>query len=233
MGSDPNLFAQTGGDRAGSDPRAGGGLTRTIGVLISGRGSNLQALIDAIADGRLKARIGVVISNRPAAAGLERARQAGIEAIVIDHRAYPTREDFDRAVVAALQARGVRLVCLAGFMRLVGAPLIDAFPNAILNIHPSLLPAFPGIDAQHQALAHGVKIAGATVHLVTPELDGGPIVLQAAVPVREDDTADTLAERILIEEHRLYPEAVQLLLDGGWTVEGRRFLLNAPRASSR
>jgi len=226
MGSDPSVFLQTGGERTGSDPR-------TIGVLISGRGSNLQALIDAIGDGRLDARIGVVISNRPNAAGLDRARQAGIEAVVLDHRGYATRDDFDRAMVAALRARGVRVVCLAGFMRLVGAPLIDAFPNAILNIHPSLLPAFPGIDAQQQALAHGVKIAGATVHLVTLELDGGPIVLQAAVPVRDDDTVETLSARILIEEHRLYPEAVRVWLDGGWSIDGRRFVLSAPRDSSR
>ena len=226
MGSDPSVFLQTGGERTGSDPR-------TIGVLISGRGSNLQALIDAIGDGRLDARIGVVISNRPNAAGLDRARQAGLEAVVLDHRGYATRDDFDRAMVAALRARGVRVVCLAGFMRLVGAPLIDAFPNAILNIHPSLLPAFPGIDAQQQALAHGVKVAGATVHLVTLELDGGPIVLQAAVPVRDDDTVETLSARILIEEHRLYPEAVRVWLDGGWSIDGRRFVLSAPRDSSR
>jgi phosphoribosylglycinamide formyltransferase 1 len=226
MGSDPYHFAPAHGERMGSDPR-------TIGVLISGRGSNLQALIDAIGDGRLEARIGVVVSNRPNAAGLDRARQAGVEAIVVDHRAYATRDDFDRAVVGELTARGVRVVCLAGFMRLVGAPLIDAFPHAILNIHPSLLPAFPGIDAQQQALAHGVKVAGATVHLVTLELDGGPIILQAVVPVRDDDTAETLSARILIEEHRLYPEAVQRVLDGGWTIDGRRFLLSAPRNASR
>lgn len=226
MGSDPTNLAPARGERLGSDPR-------TIGVLISGRGSNLQALIDAIGEGRLDARIGVVISNRATAAGLERARSAGIEAIVVDHRSFATRDDFDRAIAGELRARGVRVVCLAGFMRLVGAPLIDAFPNAILNIHPSLLPAFPGVDAQQQALAHGVKIAGATVHLVTPELDGGPIVLQAAVPVRDDDTAETLSARILIEEHRLYPEAVQRVLDGGWTVDGRRFLVSAPRAASR
>jgi phosphoribosylglycinamide formyltransferase 1 len=215
MGSDPKHVAPPRAEGLGSDPR-------TIGVLISGRGSNLQALIDAIAEGRLDARIGVVISNRADAAGLDRARQAGIEAIVIEHRAVATRDDFDRALVAELRARGVMLVCLAGFMRLIGAPLIDAFPNAILNVHPSLLPAFPGTNAQQQALAHGVKIAGATVHLVTLELDGGPIVLQAAVPVRDDDTVDTLSARILIEEHRLYADAVRLLLDGRWRLDGRR-----------
>ena len=198
--------------------------TPAIGVLISGRGSNLQALIDAIAQGKLAARIAVVISNRPAAAGLERARAVGIETLVLEHRGYASREQYDAAVAEALKSRGVRLVCLAGFMRLIGAPLLDAFPNAILNIHPSLLPAFPGVDAQRQALDHGVKIAGASVHLVTGDLDNGPIVMQAAVPVLDDDTAETLSARILIEEHRLYPDAVRRVLEGGWRIEGRRFL---------
>lgn len=195
-----------------------------IGVLISGRGSNLQALIDAVHDGRLPARIAVVISNKASAPGLDRARAAGIEALVMDHREYSSREAFDAAVAGALQARGVRLVCLAGFMRLVSAALLEAFPNAIVNIHPSLLPAFPGVDAQRQALMHGVRFSGATVHLVTGELDAGPIVMQAVVPVRDDDTVETLSARILIEEHRIYPAAVRLLLDGGWTLEGRRFV---------
>ena len=199
-----------------------------IGVLISGRGSNLQALIDAIAEGRLIATIAVVISNRADAGGLERARAAGIETLVVDHRAFATRDAFDRALASELVSRRVALVCLAGFMRLIGAPLLEAFPDRILNVHPSLLPAFPGVDAQRQALEHGVKVAGATVHLVTAELDGGPIVLQAAVPVRDDDTPETLAARILIEEHRIYPDAVRVMLDGGWSVEGRRFL--RPRA---
>ena len=197
-------------------------MNRRLGVLISGRGSNLQALIDVIADGRLDAAIAVVISNREDAAGLERARKAGIEAVSLSHRAFATRDDYDRALVKALQARDVALLCLAGFMRLVGAPLIDAFPNRILNIHPSLLPAFPGLDAQRQAVEHGVKVSGVTVHLVTRELDGGPIVVQRAVPVIPGDTADSLAARILEEEHRAYPEAVQMILDGGWRVEGRR-----------
>jgi phosphoribosylglycinamide formyltransferase-1 len=195
---------------------------RRIGVLISGRGSNLQALIDAIARGTLDATIAVVISNKAAAAGLDRARTAGIDTLVLDHRAFPTRDDYDRALAAALRDRGVSLVCLAGFMRLVGPPLLEAFPEAILNIHPSLLPAFPGIDAQRQAIEHGVKISGATVHLVTGELDGGPIVMQSAVPVLEDDTPETLSARILREEHRLYPEAVGLILDRQWRVDGRR-----------
>ena len=199
-----------------------------IGVLISGRGSNLQALIDAIAEGRLSASITVVISNRADAGGLERARAAGIETLVVDYRSFASRDAFDRALVNELVSRRVALVCLAGFMRLVGAPLLEAFPDRILNVHPSLLPAFPGVDAQRQALEHGVKVAGATVHLVTAELDGGPIVLQAAVPVRDDDTPETLAARILIEEHRIYPEAVRVMLDGGWIVEGRRFLRPRP-----
>lgn len=200
------------------------GTPRNIGVLISGRGSNLQALIDAVADRSLDARIAVVISNRPGAAGLDRAARAGIETLVLNHREYPNRDAFDTALAAELRARGVELVCLAGFMRLIGPSLLDAFPDAILNIHPSLLPSFPGVDAQAQAIAYGVKVSGATVHLVTRELDSGPIVLQSAVPVLNDDTADSLAARILVEEHRLYPEAVRRVLTGGWRVEGRRFL---------
>jgi phosphoribosylglycinamide formyltransferase 1 len=199
-------------------------VNRRLGVLVSGRGSNLQALIDAIADGRLNASIAVVISNREDAAGLERARAAGIAAICLSHRAFATRDEYDRALVTELQARNVGLVCLAGFMRLVGSSLIEAFPNRILNIHPSLLPAFPGLDAQKQAIEHGVKVSGVTVHLVTAELDGGPIVVQRAVAVTPGDTADSLAARILEEEHRAYPEAVQMILAGGWRVEGRRFV---------
>jgi phosphoribosylglycinamide formyltransferase-1 len=202
-------------------------------VLISGRGSNLQALIDAVEDGRLRARIAVVISNKADAQGLARACGAGIETLAIDHRSEPSREAYDRRLAGELRTRNVRLVCLAGFMRLVGAPLLDAFPNAVLNVHPSLLPAFPGVDAQRQALAHGVRVSGATVHLVTSELDGGPIVLQAAVPVREDDTVDTLSARILEEEHRLYPRAAQMILDGGWRLEGRRFLSQNTPGTSR
>jgi phosphoribosylglycinamide formyltransferase-1 len=197
---------------------------RRLGVLISGRGSNLQALIDAIEDGRLDARIAVVISNRDDAGGLERARRVGIDTLVRDHRGWPSRDDFDRALAEDLRARGVELVCLAGFMRRVGPPLIGAFPDAIVNIHPSLLPAFPGLDAQHQALAHGVRVSGVTVHFVTAELDAGPIIVQRAVPVLENDTEETLAARILVEEHKAFPEAVQRVLDGAWTVDGRRFV---------
>lgn len=197
---------------------------RRIAVLISGRGSNLQALIDAIAEGRLDAQIAVVISNRAQAQGLERARAAGIETLVLDHRGFPTRDVYDAQLARELTQRNIRLVCLAGFMRLIGAPLLEAFPEAILNIHPSLLPAFPGVNAQQQAIDHGVKVSGVTVHLVTRELDGGPIILQSAVPVLDDDTDESLSVRILVEEHRLYPEAVRIVLDGGWRVEGRRFV---------
>jgi phosphoribosylglycinamide formyltransferase-1 len=207
-------------------------MTRAIGVLISGRGSNLQALIDAVGDGRLDARIALVISNRADAGGLRRAEAAGIDTLVLDHRASASRDDYDALLARALLAREVRLICLAGFMRLIGAPLLNAFPNAILNVHPSLLPAFPGIDAQAQALAHGVRISGATVHLVTGELDGGPIVMQAPVPVLDDDTADTLAARILVEEHRIYPEAARIILEGGWTIDGRRFRSRAIRSTT-
>ena len=202
-------------------------FSRRLGVLISGRGSNLQAIIDAIASRRLNAHIAVVISNRPDAAGLKRAQQVGIETVVLDHAdkgAYATREDYDRALVRVLQDRNVRLVCLAGFMRLLTHVFLDAFPNAIVNIHPSLLPAFPGTNAQYQAREYGVKWTGATVHLVTAELDGGPIVLQEAVPVKDSDDLDTLSARILEREHHLYPLAIQLLLNGGWRIDGRRFL---------
>jgi len=192
-------------------------------VLISGRGSNLQALIDAVADGRLRAEIAIVIANRADAAGLERARTAGIETLTVAHRDYTTRQEFEEVLLAELRARNVALICLAGFMRLLGPTFLDAFPNAILNIHPSLLPAFPGVDAQRQAWTYGTKVAGATVHFVTGELDGGPIVLQRAVAVKDDDSPETLAARILEVEHQIYPEAAALVLDGGWRIEGRRF----------
>ena len=198
--------------------------SRSIGVLISGRGSNLQSIIDAIAFRRLDATIAVVVSNRSDAQGLQRARDAGVDAVHLSPRDYSGRDAYDRAVAELLLARGVELVCLAGFMRLVGQPLLDPFPNRILNIHPSLLPSFPGLDAQRQALEHGVRVTGATVHLVNAELDGGPIVLQAAVPVLDDDTVDTLSTRVLVEEHRLYPEAIGLVLDGGWSIVGRRII---------
>ena len=193
-----------------------------ISLLISGRGSNLGAIVEAIARGELRARVAVVISNRADAAGLERARAAGIATRVMPHGDYASRDDYDRALVAELRAHGVALVCLAGFMRRLGPAFCDAFPNAILNIHPSLLPAFPGAHAQRQAVAHGVKISGATVHFATPELDAGPIVMQEAVAVRDDDTEETLAARILTVEHRLYPAAIQRVIDARWRIADRR-----------
>ena len=199
-------------------------MNRRLGVLISGRGSNLQSLIDAIASGRLNATIAVVVSNKADAPGLERARHAGIEAIVVSHRGWSSRDEYDRALIRELQSRDVGLICLAGFMRIFGGPMIDAYPNAILNIHPALLPSFPGADAQQQAIDHGVKISGVTVHLVTRDLDAGPVILQRAVPVLDDDTAATLAARILEQEHLTYPEAVGIVLDGAWRLEGRRFV---------
>jgi phosphoribosylglycinamide formyltransferase-1 len=200
---------------------------RRIGVLISGRGSNLQAIIDAVAGRKLNADLAVVISNRPDAAGLKRAQDAGVETVIIDHTdkaKFATREDYDRELVRVLKERNVRLVCLAGFMRLLTKVFLEAFPDAIVNIHPSLLPSFPGSNAQYQAWEHGVKWTGATVHLVTTELDGGPIVLQEPVPVKDGDDADTLAARILEREHHLYPLAIQTLLNGGWHIDGRRFM---------
>ena len=204
---------------------------RRLGVLLSGRGSNLQAIIDAIAERRLDATIAVVISNQENAGGLERARRAGIETLTLSHRGWPSRDEYDRALVSELRKRNVGLVCLAGFMRKFGAPLIDAFPNAVLNIHPSLLPSFPGLHAQQQALDHGVKTSGVTVHFVTADLDAGPIIVQRTVPVRDDDTEETLAARILVEEHHAYPEAIALVLDGGWRIEGRRVVRSTTAAA--
>lgn len=197
---------------------------RRLGVLVSGRGSNLQALIDAIGRRELDATIAVVISNVPGAGALERAAAAGIDTLVMPHRDWPSREAYDAALGQALVDRGVRLVCLAGFMRRLSARFLEVFPGPVLNVHPSLLPSFPGLDAPGQALAHGVKVAGCTVHLVTPELDAGPIVLQSAVPVEPADTTESLAARILVEEHRLFPRAVAKVLDGGWRLDGRRFV---------
>ena len=200
-----------------------------LGVLVSGRGSNLQAIIDAVAGGTLRADIAVVISNVAGVYGLTRAADAGIPTRVMPHRDWPDRAAYDGALVDALRAARVDWVCLAGFMRLLSPAFIDAFPNRILNIHPSLLPAFPGVNAQAQAFEHGVKVTGVTVHLVNAQLDAGPIVMQAAVPVHDDDTAESLASRILQEEHRIYPLAIARVLDGDWRVDGRR-LVTARRA---
>jgi phosphoribosylglycinamide formyltransferase-1 len=199
-------------------------VNRRLGVLVSGRGTNLQSLIDAIADHRLDASIAVVISNRADVMALDRARAAGLETVVLSHRGWPSREDYDAALVRELQTRSVGLVCLAGFMRIFSPIMVRAFPNGILNIHPSLLPSFPGLHPQRQALAHGVKVSGVTVHLVTDDLDAGPIVVQRTVQVLDGDTEESLAARILEQEHFAYPEAVGIVLNGGWKVEGRRFV---------
>jgi phosphoribosylglycinamide formyltransferase-1 len=190
-------------------------VNRRLGVLISGRGSNLKAIIDAIDRRTLDAAIAVVISNRADAPGLEHARAAGIETLVLSHRAFPSREDYDRALVEALQQRDVALVCLAGFMRLLSPVFVDAYPNRILNIHPSLLPKYPGLHPQQQALDDGATESGATVHFVNAELDAGPIVRQRRVPIVSGDTEHTLATRILQAEHTLYPEAIAAVLDRG------------------
>jgi phosphoribosylglycinamide formyltransferase 1 len=197
---------------------------KRVGVLISGRGSNLQALIDAQRAGQLGGEIAVVISNVETAFGLERARQAGIAAVFHDHRG-KQREDYDAELIAILRRHEVDLVCLAGFMRLLSPRFIQAFVGRILNIHPALLPAFPGLDAQHQAFDYGVKVSGATVHLVDEGLDSGPIVIQEAVAVLDSDDAEALAHRILEVEHRVYPRAVRLLLSGRHRIVGRRVIV--------
>jgi phosphoribosylglycinamide formyltransferase-1 len=201
----------------------------TLGVLVSGSGTNLRAIIDRIADRSLDARIGVVVSNRPGVMGLERARTAGLPADVIAHGGFPNREAFETALVARLRAAGVELVVLAGFDRLVTGVLLTAFPQRIINIHPALLPAFKGLHAQQQAVEYGVRIAGATVHFVDEDVDHGPIILQGAVAVDQEDTPDVLAARILEVEHRIYPAAIQLFADGRLVVEGRRVRIRGPQ----
>jgi phosphoribosylglycinamide formyltransferase 1 len=198
-----------------------------LGVLISGGGTNLQAIIDAILRGDLKAEIRLVISNRADAQGLERARRHGIQTLVIEHRKFPTREDFDRAVLAALNERAVELVICAGFARLLSAVMLDAFPGRIMNIHPGLSPAFPGLHAQRDALEHGVKVAGCTVFFVTPGIDVGPIILQAAVPVLPGDDESRLAARILQQEHRIFPHAIRLFQEGRLEIQGRNVIVKA------
>jgi phosphoribosylglycinamide formyltransferase-1 len=196
-------------------------MKKRLGILLSGRGSNFEAIADNIAAGRLDAEIAIVISNRPEARGLEVARQRGFHAVCIPSKGLD-REVYDRMLAEELRRAKVDLICLAGFMRLLSAWFVREFPFQILNIHPSLLPAFPGLDAQAQALEHGVKITGCTVHFVDEYLDHGPIIMQAAVPVLEDDTVETLSARILKEEHRIYTEAIRIVLSGRWRIEGRR-----------
>jgi phosphoribosylglycinamide formyltransferase 1 len=201
-------------------------MKKRIGVLLSGRGSNFEALADSVAAGRIpNAEIASVISNREGAPGIEKARARGIDARVIPSKGLE-RDAYDRLVAAALQEKKVDLVCLAGFMRLLSPFFIAAFSNRILNIHPSLLPAFPGLEAQRQALEHGAKFSGCTVHFVDENLDAGPIILQAVVPIEDRDTSETLAERILREEHRIYSEAVRIVLEGRYRIEGRRVIIH-------
>ena len=202
-------------------------MKKRIGVLLSGRGSNFEALADSTKTGRIpNAEIAIVVSNREGAPGIDKAKSRGIPAQVIPSKGLE-REAYDRLVAAALQEAKVDLVCLAGYMRLLSPFFIAAYPRRILNIHPSLLPAFPGLEAQRQALEHGVKFAGCTVHFVDENLDAGPIVLQAGIPVRDDDTEETLSEQILREEHRIYSEAVRIVLEGRYRIEGRRVLIQA------
>lgn len=202
-----------------------------IAILISGRGSNMTALLDAIEDGRLDADA-FVISNVPTAPGVELARSRGVDTLVLPSKGIP-REVHDRRMIEAIEERNAVLICLAGYMRLLGTPFIERFRGKILNIHPALLPAFPGLEVQRKALEHGVKISGCTVHFVDEGLDSGPIVMQAAVPVYDSDTEETLAERILREEHRIYPKAVAFVLQGSLRFEGRRVLGSAPEPDSK
>lgn len=199
-----------------------------LGVLVSGSGSNLQSLIDHCEANRLDAEIRIVVSNNPGVLALERCRRHGIAAVVVNHRDYASREAFDEAVVAVLRENGVELVVMAGFLRIITPVFFAAFPQRILNIHPALLPAFPGVHVQQKALDYGARFAGCTVHFADPGVDTGPIIIQAVVPVREDDTAETLSARILQEEHKIYPRAIQLYAEGRLEVSGRRVFVRNP-----
>ncbi|MGD0955891.1 MAG: phosphoribosylglycinamide formyltransferase [Candidatus Acidiferrales bacterium] len=208
-------------------------MKKRIGVLLSGRGSNFEALAASVEARRIpNAEIAIVLSNQENAPGLERARERGIPARAIPSKGLE-REAYDKQIVAALQEKSVELVCLAGYMRLLSPYFVRAFPNRILNIHPSLLPAFPGLEAQRQAVQHGAKFSGCTVHFVDERLDAGPIILQAVVPIEDGDTPDTLSERILREEHRIYSEAVRIVLEGRYRIEGRRVLVNSQKGPER
>src|SRR6202795_348816 len=208
-------------------------MNKRIGVLLSGRGSNFEALAESVAAGRIpNAEIAIALSNREDARGIEKARAFGIEARVISSKGLE-REAYDKLVIAALQEKRVDLVCLAGYMRLLSPQFVAAFHNRILNIHPSLLPSFPGLESQRQALEYGVKYAGCTVHFVDENLDAGPIILQSVVPVLDTDTPDTLSEKILREEHRIYSRAVKIVLDGRFKIEGRRVIQLANQAAHR
>lgn len=204
------------------------GAPLRLAVLASGRGSNLQAILDAGADRTFPARVVVVVSDREGAAALGRARGHGVDAVFVDPKAHGDRAAFDAAVARVLEARGVDLVCLAGYTRIIGGEFVRAYAGRLMNIHPSLLPAFPGLHPHRQALDHGVKVSGATVHFADEGTDTGPIILQAAVPVRDDDTEESLAARILVEEHRLYPSAIRLFAEGRLRVSGRRVTVEEP-----
>lgn len=199
-----------------------------IAVFLSGRGSNFEALREAVDEGRINAAIALVFSNKADAPGLLKAREAGLETLFLDPKAHATREEYDQAIVRELGKRSIDLVCLAGYMKVLTPGLCEAFKHKILNIHPALLPAFPGLHVQQKAIDWGVRVSGCTVHFVAAEVDMGPIVLQAVVPVLQDDTEETLAARILVEEHRIYPEAVRLYFDGRIGIEGRRVFILEP-----
>lgn len=194
----------------------------TIAVLVSGSGSNLQAIIDASERGEIPCRVGIVVSNKSDAYGLVRAGKHGIPTAVVSHKEFPSREEFDRRLVEVLRGSGAELVCLAGFMRVLTPVFVHAFPNRILNIHPALLPSFPGTHGPKQALDYGVRFSGCTVHFLDEGVDTGPVIVQAVVPVYDDDTEDTLAARILVQEHRIYPMAIRLFFQGRLRIEGRR-----------
>ena len=200
---------------------------KRLAILLSGRGSNFEAIADSVARGEIEASIAVVISNRPEARGVTLARERGVQAVVIPSKGLD-RESYDRSLIEELQKHQVDLICLAGYMRMLSATFVREFQNRILNIHPSLLPAFPGLDAQRQAFDYGVKVAGCTVHFVDENLDSGPILMQAAVPVKDDDTVETLAARVLKEEHRIYSLAIAWVLSGMYRIEGRRVISTAP-----
>jgi len=193
-----------------------------LGVLASGSGTNLQSIIDACMSGSIDAEVALVISNNPGAGALQRADEAGLPSTCINHRDYSSREQFDREVVGALANAGVELVCLAGFMRLITEDFLAAFPGRVINIHPALLPAFPGLDVQRKAIEYGARFSGCTVHFVDGGVDTGPVIIQAVVPILDDDTPDTLAARILVQEHKVYPRAIQLFAEGRLRIEERR-----------
>jgi len=193
-----------------------------IGILVSGRGTNLQAIIDAIENGELNARIAVVLSNKKEASALERAQKKDIETVYLDPEPFASKKEFDRTLARELEDRQVDLVCLAGYMRILGPEFIRKFEGKIINIHPSLLPAFPGLDVQQKAIDYGVKFSGCTVHFVNEEVDNGPIILQAVVPLHPSDNAETLAERILIQEHLIYPRAIQMIVENRLHIENRK-----------